>query len=66
MSGDYSLLEDHNCARRVSIPSKCIGVLKKHKDEVWMVKFAPSGTRFASVGKDNVIFLWSLQKFVQK
>jgi WD40 repeat protein len=35
-------------------------VLKKHRDEVWQVKFAPSGTRFASVGKDNVIFLWTL------
>lgn len=54
------MLEDHRCEKRVSVPSRCIAVLKKHRDEVWMVKWAPSGNRFATVGKDNVIFLWSL------
>jgi WD40 repeat protein len=45
------------------IPSKCIGVLKgRHKDEVWIVKFSPSGNRLASVGKDNMVYLWSLSK----
>jgi WD40 repeat protein len=45
------------------IPSKCIGVLKgRHKDEIWNVKFSPSGNRLASVGKDNMVYLWSLSK----
>lgn len=30
----FSLLEDHNCTKQM-LPSKCIAVLRKHKDEVW-------------------------------
>lgn len=62
LMGSFSLLEDHNCSKRVSMPTKCIGVLKKHADEVWLIKFAPSGQRFASIGKDNIILLWSLRR----
>jgi WD40 repeat protein len=41
------------------LPTKCIAVLKKHKDEVWTVQFSPSGKRLASQGKDNLVYLWS-------
>lgn len=44
------------------IPTKCIAVLKKHKDEVWNVKFSASGNRLASVGKDHLIYIWSISK----
>lgn len=44
------------------IPTKCLAILQKHKDEVWQVKFSPNGTRFATIGKDNIIFLWSITK----
>ncbi len=44
------------------IPSKFLGTLHKHKDEVWQVKFSPCGTRLASIGKDNLIFIWSISK----
>lgn len=44
------------------IPTKCIAVLTKHKDEVWSVKFSPSGKKLASMGKDNIIFLWSFMQ----
>lgn len=59
---EYSLLEDHHCSK-LMIPSKCIAVLKgRHKDEVWNVKFSPSGNRLASVGKDHFVYIWSFQK----
>ena len=57
-SSNFSLLEDHICSKRL-IPTKCIGVINKHKDEVWQVKFSSSGKKIASMGKDNVVCLWS-------
>lgn len=57
-----SLLEDHKCDRHSMIPTKCLAVLHKHKDEVWQVKFSPCGTRFATIGKDNLIFIWSISR----
>lgn len=44
------------------IPTKCLAVLSKHKDEVWLVRFSPSGQRLATVGKDHLLCLWSLTK----
>lgn len=44
------------------IPTKCLAILQKHKDEVWQVKFSPGGTRFASIGKDNILYVWSITK----
>ena len=46
------------------IPSKCVGVLSKHKDEVWQVKFSPSGAKLATVGKDNILYLWTINKVI--
>lgn len=40
------------------IPTKCIAVLNKHKDEVWQVKFSSSGKKMASIGKDNMVCIW--------
>lgn len=42
------------------LPTKCIAVLRKHKDEVWNVKFSSSGNKLASVSKDNIIYLWNM------
>jgi WD40 repeat protein len=47
------------------LPTKCIAVLKRHKDEVWNIKFSQSGNKLASVGKDNMILLWSIQKYYE-
>ena len=44
------------------IPTKCIAVMKKHKDEVWNVKFSSTGNRLASVGKDQLLYIWSITK----
>ena len=44
------------------LPTKCIGILTKHRDEVWQVKFSPSGTKIATIGKDNFIYIWSISK----
>mmetsp|Transcript_7506 Transcript_7506/g.5701 ORF Transcript_7506/g.5701 Transcript_7506/m.5701 type:complete len:144 (+) Transcript_7506:669-1100(+) len=55
----YSLLEDHRCSKML-LPSKAIAVLHKHKDEVWIVRFSNSGKKLATVSKDNLICLWSL------
>lgn len=48
------------------LPTKCIATLTRHRDEVWNVKFSPSGNRLASVGKDNTLILWSLTKIGAK
>ena len=64
-ANQYSLLEDHICTKQM-IPTKCIAVLSKHKDEVWCVKFSMSGKKLASIGKDNIIYLWSLQQIYDK
>jgi len=37
-----------------------IAILKKHRDEVWIAKFSNSGKKLATVGKDNIIYLWSI------
>lgn len=44
------------------LPTKCIGVLTKHKDEVWCIQFSQSGKRMASMGKDNIVYLWTFIK----
>jgi len=44
------------------IPSHCLAVLSRHRDEVWLVKFSPSGLKIASIGKDCVLYLWSISK----
>eukprot|EP00347_Sterkiella_histriomuscorum_P006141 403353910 len=54
----YSLLDDHICTKQM-IPTKCIAVLKQHKDEVWTAIFSPSGKKLATQGKDNLVYLWS-------
>jgi WD40 repeat protein len=33
--------------------------LQKHKDEVWIAKFSNNGKKLATVGKDNIVYLWS-------
>lgn len=44
------------------LPTKCIAVLTKHRDEVWSIQFSPSGKRMASMGKDNLVYLWIFTK----
>jgi WD repeat-containing protein 26 len=29
---------------------------------VWQIKFSPNGTRFATFGKDNIIYIWQITK----
>jgi hypothetical protein len=60
----YSLLEDHVCSKQM-LPSKCIATLTKHKDEVWSVKFSITGKRLASMGKDNLIYIWQFTKIIE-
>ena len=55
------MLEDHKCTKHM-LPTKCIATLSKHKDEVWSVKFSPTGKRLVSMGKDNLIYIW---QFIQ-
>jgi WD40 repeat protein len=58
---EYSLLEDHHCSKQM-LPTKCVAVLKRHKDEVWIIKFSNSGHKLATIGKDNVIVIWQFTK----
>lgn len=44
------------------LPTKCIATLKRHKDEVWIIKFSNSGNRLATIGKDNVLVIWQFIK----
>eukprot|EP00127_Corallochytrium_limacisporum_P004663 Clim_evm17s172 gene=Clim_evmTU17s172 len=55
-----SLLKDHRCDQR-QVPNQCIHVLKKHNDEVWMVKFSPNGKLLASASKDGKVVLWDCE-----
>lgn len=43
-----------------------MATLTRHKDEVWNVRFSPSGNRLAAVGKDNLLTLWLLTKISNK
>ena len=58
---EMSLMQDHQCKNN-QIPSVCVKTLALHTDEVWSVYFAPSGKFFASVSRDNVVIIWSIQK----
>lgn len=43
-SSTYTLLHDHVCGQDTcdTLPSRCIGVLQGHSDEVWGVKWSPT------------------------
>jgi WD40 repeat protein len=60
-TSNYSLLNDHKC-QKLKIPSQQIASLKKHKDEVWLVKFSRCGQYFASTGNDKQIIIWQVSK----
>ena len=60
---EMTLMQDHQCKNN-QIPSVCIKTLTLHTDEVWGVHFSPDGQYFASVSRDNVVFIWNIQKKV--
>ncbi len=60
-NAEMSLMQDHQCANN-QIPSVCIKTLALHTDEVWGVHFSPDGRFLASVSRDNVVIIWTIQK----
>ena len=60
--GHFTLLEDHTCDQHMMIPNKCVAILSKHKDEVWQTKFSVDGSMLATIGKDNLLYIWTITK----
>jgi len=48
--------------QKVNLPTHCVAILNAHKDEVWLVKFSSSGNLVGSVGKDNLLVIWRIEK----
>eukprot|EP00053_Salpingoeca_punica_P012525 m.112197 g.112197 ORF g.112197 m.112197 type:complete len:593 (-) comp15970_c4_seq1:600-2378(-) len=55
------LLEDHTC-RKESLPRTTRAVLRGHADEVWLVRFSPSGKYLASSSKDRTAIIWDVHR----
>ena len=62
---EMSLMQDHQCKNN-QIPSVCVKTLTLHTDEVWNVYFSADGRLLATVSRDNVVIVWSLQKLPEQ
>lgn len=60
-STNISLMTDHLCTNN-KLPSICVKTLTAHTDEVWGVHFSPDGKFLSTVSRDNIVFIWSIQR----
>jgi len=58
---EISLMHDHQCKNN-QIPTVCIKTIMLHTNEVWNVFFSLDGKLFATISRDNVVFIWSIAK----
>lgn len=59
--GTFSLLNDHQCDRDV-FPTVTTHILAEHSDEVWAIEFSHDGRFLASSGRDQKVFIWSIEQ----
>jgi WD repeat-containing protein 26 len=57
-----SLYSDHYCERH-NFPTDVLHELPNHTGEIWQVKFSHDGSRLASCGGDNHVFIWNVPGF---
>jgi WD40 repeat protein len=58
-SHEYSLLWDHQCARR-HFPTVTTHILAEHTNEVWVVEWSNNGKYLASGSADNTVIVWKV------
>eukprot|EP00929_Paragymnodinium_shiwhaense_P103200 TRINITY_DN66527_c0_g1_i2.p1 TRINITY_DN66527_c0_g1~~TRINITY_DN66527_c0_g1_i2.p1 ORF type:complete len:804 (-),score=158.26 TRINITY_DN66527_c0_g1_i2:313-2583(-) len=55
--GAISLLRDHSCDPP-PLPTRCIGCLRAHDDEIWFIAASHSGRHLVSSSRDKALLLW--------
>lgn len=48
--------------QKIQTPVRELCKIKRHKDEVWLVKFSNCGSFFATVGADRIVIVWELKE----
>lgn len=57
-----SLYVDHICDRN-DFPMRPVLDLRRHKDEVWYLKYSHDGSKLASAGKDSTIIIYETTSY---